>query len=229
MAATSASEKSVAPIVVPGQLTLRTIRGKNGPFTVGRLATHLGTFAVKAPELEQYPEGKYDGEFIIRYIFPKSYPVGGGMRFEIRASLDGMTLNGIDKLSRDEARSFATQDVDPLDEEQGTQPAATPAKPAKASRPAKPAPMQSSADPLVDTTPFGVDAPTPAAATAPGSTEDAAAALFGLLWPLGESVKLDSPIDRRALRAQIARLGELGYALDFKTQEWSRQAELQPA
>ena len=35
--------------------------------------------------------------------------------------------------------------------------------------------------------------------------------------------------DRRALRAQIARLGELGYALDFKTQEWSRQAELQPA
>ena len=41
------------------------------------------------------------------------------MRFEIRASLDGMTLNGIDKLSRDEARSFATQDVDPLDEEQG--------------------------------------------------------------------------------------------------------------
>ncbi len=129
MATPSASEKSVAPIVVPGQLTLRTIRGKNGPFTVGRLATHLGTFEVKDPELEQYPEGKYDGEFIIRYIFPKSYPVGGGMRFEIRASLDGMTLNGIDKLSRDEARSFATQDVDPLDEEQGAQPATTPAKP----------------------------------------------------------------------------------------------------
>ncbi|CAM5374538.1 hypothetical protein SSTU70S_03711 [Stutzerimonas stutzeri] len=98
MAATPAPEKSVAPIVVPGQLTLRTIRGKNGPFTVGRLATHLGTFEVKDPELEQYPEGKYDGEFVIRYIFPKSYPVGGGMRFEIRASLDGMTLNGIDKL-----------------------------------------------------------------------------------------------------------------------------------
>ena len=229
MAVTSAPEKSVAPIVVPGQLTLRTIRGKNGPFTVGRLATHLGTFEVKDPELEQYPEGKYDGEFIIRYIFPKSYPVGGGMRFEIRASLDGMTLNGIDKLSRDEARSFATQDVDPLDEEQGAQPAATPAKPAKASRPAKPAPVQASADPLVDTTPFGVDAPPPAAAAAPGSTEDGDAALFGLLWPLGESVKLDSTIDRRTLRAQIARLGELGYALDFKTQEWSRQAEPQAA
>ena len=88
------------------------------------------------------------------------------MRFEIRASLDGMTLNGIDKLSRDEARSFATQDVDPLDEEQGRslrQP-----KPTKASRPAKPAPVQASADPMVDTTPFGVDAP-PAEAAAPAA------------------------------------------------------------
>ena len=229
MAVTSAPEKSVSPVVVPGQLTLRTIRGKNGPFTVGRLATHLGTFEVKDPELEQYPEGKYDGEFVIRYIFPKSYPVGGGMRFEIRASLDGLTLYGIDKLSRDEARSFATQDVDPLDEELGTQPAATPAKPAKTSRPAKPAPVQASADPLVDTTPFGVDAPPPAAAAASGGTEDGDAVLFSLLWPLGETVRLDSTIDRRTLRAQVARLRELGYEMNPKTQEWSREAELQPA
>ncbi|MGY6272932.1 DUF3275 family protein [Achromobacter denitrificans] len=229
MAVTSAPARSLLPIVVPGKLSLRTIRGRNGPFNVGFLVTPIGEFAVKDAELEQYPEGKYDGEFVIRYIFPKAYPVGSGMRFEIRANLDGMTLLGIDKLSRDEARSFATQDVDPLDEELGTQPAATPVKPARASRPAKPAPVQASADPLVDTTPFGVDAPPPAATAAPGGTEDGDAALFGLLWPLDESVKLDSTIDRRTLRAQIARLGKLGYALDFKTQEWSRQAELQPA
>ncbi|MBP0714246.1 DUF3275 family protein [Burkholderia sola] len=229
MAATSAPTRSVLPIVVPGQLTLRTIRGKNGPFTVGRLSTPIGEFAVKDAELEQYPEGKYDGDFVIRYIFAKSYPVAGGARFEVRASLDGMTLNGIDKLSRDEARSFGTQDVDPLDEELGTQPTAAPAKSVKAPRPIKPAPVQASSDPLIDTTPFGVDASPPATAAAPGSADDGDAALFGLLWPLGESVKLDSTIDRRALRAQIARLGELGYALDFKTQEWSRQAELQPA
>ncbi|MBJ9965686.1 DUF3275 family protein [Burkholderia seminalis] len=223
MAATSAPTRSVLPIVVPGQLTLRTIRGKNGPFTVGRLTTPIGEFAVKDAELEQYPEGKYEGEFVIRYIFAKSYPVAGGARFEVRASLHGMTLNETDKLSRDEARSFATQEVDPLDEELGAQPAPTPPRPSKAS---KPAPVQPSADPLVDTTPFGVDAPTSAAAAATGSAEDDDAALFGILWPLGESVKLDSTIDRRALRAQIARLGEMGYALDFKTQEWS---QLQPA
>ena len=229
MAVTSAPEQSGSPITVPGQLTLRTIRGRNGPFNVGRLVTPIGKFAVKDAELEQYPEGKYDGEFVIRYIFAKSYPVAGGARFEVRANLDGMTLNGIEKLSRDEARSFATQEIDPLDEELGAQPAATPAKPARTFKPAKPAPVQASADPLVDTTPFGVDAPTPAAAAATGSTEDGDAALFGILWPLGESVRLDSTIDRRTLRAQVARLGELGYRHQYQTQEWSRQAALEPA
>ncbi|AAM37090.1 DUF3275 family protein [Xanthomonas citri pv. citri] len=233
MATTTAHEPpSVSPIVVPGQLTLRTIRGRNGPFTVGRLATHLGVFEVKDPELEQYPEGKYDGEFVIRYIFPKSYPVGGGMRFEIRASLDGMALHGIDKLSRDDARSFAPQDVDPLDEEPGA-PATTASAPAPGPSPAapKPAPERASRDPLIDTTPFGVEAlsaPATEAATASGAdSEDAA--LFGVLWPLGESVKLDSTIDRRTLRMQIARLGALGYALDFRSQEWQRPPEPQAA
>ena len=219
MATPSGPEKSVAPIVVPGQLTLRTIRGKNGPFTVGRLATHLGTFEVKDPELEQYPEGKYDGEFIIRYIDSKAYPTCDGMRFEIRASLDGMTLSGIDKLSKAEAHAFATQEIDPLDEELAAQPLTPAATPAPAS-----APVRASTDPLIDTRPFGVDAP-----AASGSPDSDDAALFGLLWPLGGSVKLDSTIDRRTLRVQIARLGVLGYALDFKSQQWNRQPDQQAA
>ncbi len=223
MATTSASQKSASPILVPGQLTLRTIRGRNGPFTIGRLTTHLGVFEVKDAELEQYPEGKYDGEFIIRYIYPRAYPTGGGMRFEIRASLDGMTLSGIDKLSKDEARSFASQDIDPLDEELGAQPATPAAAPASKPKPVQ-APVQASTDPLVDTTPFGVDAPSAKVAAA-GGPDSGDAALFGLLWPLDESVKLDSTIDRRTLRAQIARLSALGYALNFKTQEWRREAE----
>jgi hypothetical protein len=216
--------RAASPIIVPGQLTLRTIRGRNGPFTVGRLTTHLGVFEVKDAELEQYPEGKYDGEFVIRYIYPKAYPTGGGMRFEIRANLDGMTLSGIDKLSRDEARRFVSQDVDPLDEELGTQPVATPS----ATPQPAPATVQASTDPLVDTTPFGVDTSS-ANVDASGTADSDDAALFGLLWPLAESVKLDSTIDRRTLRAQIARLGALGYALDFKSQQWNRQSDLQAA
>ncbi|MCI4116868.1 DUF3275 family protein [Dickeya dianthicola] len=204
----TAAVQSDPPIIVCGQLTIRSISGRNGRFTVGRLITHLGLFHIKDPELEQYPEGKYEGEFAIRYIYPKAYPVGDGMRFEIRASLNGMTLSGIDKLSKAEARAFATQDVDPLDEEPGTQPT----------------PVPKSKDPLVDTTPFGVD--TPFAAVAPSDSPDSDdAALFGILWPLGESVKLDSTIDRRTLRLQIARLSQLDYAFDATAQQWNRQSE----
>lgn len=222
--APTAAHSSTSPIIVSGQLTLRTIRGRNGPFTVGRLTTHLGVFEVKDAELEQYPEGKYDGEFVIRYIYPRAYPTGGGMRFEIRANLDGMTLSGLDKLSRDDAAGFAAQEVDPLDEELGTPLTASSASTSKAVDAA----VQASADPLIDTTPFGVDTPSAAIAAAGGPDSDDAA-LFGLLWPLEDSIKLDSTIDRRTLRAQIARLGALGYVLDFKAQEWSREAELQPA
>ncbi|ABI58398.1 DUF3275 family protein [Nitrosomonas eutropha] len=221
---TTVARSSTSPIVVSGQLTLRTIRGRNGPFTVGRLTTHLGVFEVKDAELEQYPEGKYDGEFLIKYIYPRAYPTGGGMRFEIRASLDGMTLSGLDELSRDDAKSFAAQEVDPLDEEQGTQPIAT----SVTASTLQATPVHASSDPLIDTTPFGMDAPSVVVAASGGPDSDDAA-LFGLLWPLEDSIKLDSTIDRRTLRAQIARLGELGYALDFKAQEWSREAEPQPA
>ncbi|UAY97107.1 DUF3275 family protein [Dickeya dadantii] len=214
----TAAVQSDPPIIVRGQLTIRTISGRNGRFTVGRLATHLGLFHVKDPELEQYPEGKYEGEFAIRYIYPKAYPVGDGMRFEIRASLNSMTLSGIDKLSKAEARAFATQDVDPLDEEPGTQP--TPVSKSKA----RPAPVQASKDPLVDTTPFGVDTPFAVVASSDSPDSDDAA-LFGILWPLGESVKLDSTIDHRTLRLQIARLSQLDYAFDATAQQWNRQPE----
>ena len=200
-----------SPIVVPGQLTLRTIHGRNGPFTVGRLTTAIGTFDVKDAELEQYPEGKYDGEFVIRYIYPRAYPVGAGMRFEMRANLDGMTLSGIEKLGKDEARKFSVQDVDPLDEEQ-PQPVA-----AKASIPASVPPSK---DPLTDTTPFGVE--TPATSASVAGNDDAA--LFGALWPLSEIVKLDATVDRRVLRLQRDRLGVLGYEFAPLSQNWHLKA-----
>lgn len=221
----TAAVHSDPPLIVRGQLAIRTIPGRNGRFTVGRLTTRLGLFHVKDPELEQYPEGKYEGEFVIRYIYPKAYPVGDGMRFEIRANLDGMTLSGIDKLSKAEARAFAAQDVDPLDEETGTPPAA--AEKSKKPKPAS-APVQASKDPLIDTTPFGVDTPS-ATAAASGGPESDDAALFGILWPLEESVKLDSTIDRRTLRLQIARLNQLGYAFDATAQQWNLQLKPQAA
>lgn len=214
---TAANQAHLESIIVPGQLKLRTIRGRHGPFNVGLLACPLGEFVVKDPEFEQYKEGKYDGEFAIGRIFAKSFVSLGGVRVEIRASLNGMTLSGIDKLGREEARNFNVQEVDPIDEDQ---PATALATPTAASAP-------SSNDPLIDTRSFGMDAPATVTAADGPDAEDAA--LFGLLWPLAETFKLDSTIDRRTLRLQCARLNKLGYSFDATSQQWQRTPVLEAA
>ncbi|RMU17686.1 DUF3275 family protein, partial [Pseudomonas savastanoi] len=53
------------------------------------------------------------------------------------------------------------------------------------------------------------------------TTVETDAELFGTIWPLGSSVKLDTTVDRQRLRQQCVRLGELGYELDFKLQIWN--------
>ncbi|NPX93948.1 DUF3275 family protein [Pseudomonas aeruginosa] len=197
-------------ITLPGQLAIKTIHGRNGDFNVGRLATSIGEFVVKNAELDQYAEGKYEGDFAIAEIRPSTYTANGRMVIEIRALLGGMTLSNIDALSGDEARQLSPQEVDPIDEE-----AQVPA-PAKPKAPAK-AKARSPHDPLVDTTPFGSE---PTNVTPEASAEADDVALFGVLWPLGEIVKLDATVDRRVLRQQRDRLGALGYAFEPLSQDW---------
>src|SRR3546814_4010239 len=93
------------------------IYGRIGDFNVGRLATSIGEFVVKNAELDQYREGKYDGDFVIVEIRPSTYNANGRMVIEIRAHLGGMTLSNIDALSRGDARRLSPQEVDPIDEE----------------------------------------------------------------------------------------------------------------
>lgn len=197
-------------ITVPGQLAIKTIHGRNGDFNVGRLATSIGEFVVKNAELDQYAEGKYEGDFAIAEIRPSTYHANGRMVIEIRALLGGMTLSNIDALSRDDARRLSPQEVDPIDEE-----AQAPA-PAAPKAPAKPK-SRNPRDPLVDTTPFGNE-PTTVSPEASAEADDAT--LFGALWPLGEIVKLDATVDRRVLRQQRDRLGALGYEFAPLSQDW---------
>lgn len=85
--------------------------------------------------------------------------------------------------------------------------------------------VQMFVDLLVDIMFFGVDVLFVVVVVF-GSIEDGDVVLFGLLWLLGEFVKLDLIIDCCVLCVQIVCLGELGYVLDFKMQEWSCQVEL---
>lgn len=196
-------------ITVPGQLAIKTIHGRNGAFNVGRLATSIGEFVVKNAELDQYDEGKYDGNFIIAEIRPSTYPTNGRMVIEIRAVLAGMTLSGIDALSGDEAHQLSPQEVDPIDE------SPQPASPVASTT----VTATDSDHPLRDTTPFGAEQATPAL-----SHEQDDAALFGALWPLASSVKLDATVDRRVLRQQCDRLSALGYEFAPLSQDWHLSA-----
>lgn len=201
-------------ITVPGQLAIKTIHGRNGDFNVGRLATSIGEFVIKNAELDQYDEGKYDGDFIITEIRPSTYNTSGRMVIEIRAHLGGMTLSRIDPLSRDEAHRLSPQEVDPIDEDvQAPAPVATLSADDM---------TPSTDDPLVDTTPFGTETASQPSATV--ALEDDDINLFGALWPLGEIVKLDATVDRRRLRQQRDRLGLLGYTFAPLSQDWHLSA-----
>ncbi|WP_437610065.1 DUF3275 family protein [Erwinia sp. V71] len=197
-------------ITLPGQLAIKTIHGRNGDFNVGRLSTSIGEFVIKNAELDQYDEGKYDGDFVIAEIRPSTYNTSGRMVIEIRAHLGGMTLSNIDRLSKDEAQRLSPQEVDPIDEEVQA--------PAAAARPPARTKARSTRDPLVDTTPFGSEPAT--ASPSDASAEDEDAALFGMLWPLSETVKLDATVDRRVLRQQRDRLDAMGYRFEPISQDW---------
>ena len=74
-------------IQVPGVLHIRVVTGRHGDFRVGRVVTDLGEFAVKDAELDQYDEGRYEGQFGISQISPSYYSAGGRLVVEVRARL----------------------------------------------------------------------------------------------------------------------------------------------
>lgn len=152
-------------ITIAGQLAIKTIHGRNGDFNVGHLSTSIGEFVTKNAELDQYREGKYEGDFNIVEIRPSMYTTGGRMVIEMRAVLEGMTLSNLDALTRDEARQLSPQEVDPIDEEARTSVSSAPA--ASIPEPA----VQREA--LTDSTPVG-DTPASTSAVEPAvAAEDA--------------------------------------------------------
>ncbi len=191
-------------IKMSGTLTIKTIDGRNGPFSIGRLVTELGDFTVKDTLLEQYEPGKYEGEFGVSRIYPFSYFANGGVKVEIRACVETIALAGIEKLTPEEEKA-SLSDTDPLDETPhapiSTPPAATPVKREK----------EMSGAQADDQDDEGVTA------------ADPDVELFGTLWPLGHDVKLDPTVDRGLFRAQRDRLKALGYQFQAIGQVWIKK------
>ncbi|OSN24773.1 hypothetical protein BV339_00312 [Pseudomonas syringae pv. actinidiae] len=198
-------------INLPGYLAIRTINGRNGEFNVGRLSTSIGEFVIKDALLDQYHEGKYRGDFVITEIRPSYYTNGGRLVVEVRARLDSMSLDDVANLSADEAERLSNSETDPLDEEASGGSSSTRPRPAIQTTSRRSVSADSDA-------PFGMTRSEPEKQV---TAHEADAELFGTIWPIGRAVKLDTTVDRKRLRQQCVRLGELGYELDFKLQIWN--------
>ncbi len=200
-------------INIPGQLAIRTISGRNGDFNVGRLSTSIGEFVIKDALLDQYNEGKYRGDFLITEIRPSYYSTSGRLVVEIRAKLESMSLDDVDKLTAEDAATLSASEPDPIDEETSSAPPRPLPQRKKLASPKGP---NGAAEPsAAENAPFGMPLPNMS------SSAERDADLFGTIWPLGDTVKLDTTVDRHRLRQQCTRLGELGYVLDFKLQVWT--------
>lgn len=194
---------------MPGRLSVKTIHGRNGPFNVGRLATSLGEFTVKDPQLDQFSEGVFEGEFLVEQIRPASYIAGGRMVVEVRAKVGEMLLSDDGVLVTPSSEPhFDSAEVDPLEEptQSGQLPAEPPGEPSPV------APVTSEKSEESGQLSQGPD------------MQDPDAALFGHLWPIANTVKLDPTIDRGLFRQQCQRLKELGYQFQGRTQTWLLRA-----
>jgi len=186
-------------ISINGKLTIKIINGRNGAFRVGSLRSEIGEFSLKDKLLDQYEEGTYEGVFVIERIFPSSYLAGNRVVTEIRAIVSHIELTNAEM----KPVEVETIEPDPLEEENKAPESSVPARADK---------QQDVASESVETQ------------NTHKNSEDSDEALFGLLWPLGETVKLDATIDRIKFRKQRDRLKSMGYRFKPISQTWVKES-----
>jgi len=99
---------------VKGVLTVKHRDGVNGRFSVGDLATTLGDFKVKESILDQFEEGRYEGEFVIQSIYlGRPYISRGSLITDIRAKVVEINL---DVVEEGEIEQPTSAEPDPIEE-----------------------------------------------------------------------------------------------------------------
>ncbi len=199
-------------IKIPATLIIRIINGMYGDFRVGQLLTEIGEFAVKDPMFDQYDEGRYEGDFVISKIYNGPYTVSNRVVVQLCADIDSVVLLSA-AVEQQEDEAF---EQDPIENEQSLS-----SSELETSNKAQPSEQSETAfledESTTDEGDLGYEPTTDA-----DSDESELRELFGLLWPLGSSVKLDSTVNRIVLRQQRDKLDELGYTFKAVGQVWSK-------
>lgn len=186
---------------IKGTLVIKEIKGANGKFCVGDLNSPLGEFKVKEPILDQFEEGRYDGEFLVERFYLSSYVWRGKSTTDIRAKVLEIFLETVNEGKIEETQS----EPDPI----AIEPAAA-TIPAGSTDVPVPAVMLDENEnqdlayrELIEL--FGTDLAC--------SVRDS------------DEVKLDPTVERAVFRKQRDRLKDLGYVFDAKSQSWTRKGE----
>lgn len=196
---------------VNGNLSVQRIQSVNGEFSVGKLDCDIGVLNVKDPYLDQFETGVYAGRFALSKVFSHGYAARTGCFIvETRALIDEYIIHSDEPESVDV--NIALAEVDPLVSDP---PASLPAKSVETRKPiATPIPV--AAIPTASDL-FGLST-----AVVPA---DPMVELFGELWPLGTTVKLDPTTIRSdpvGHRARVRYLSEHGYAFRASSQSYHR-------
>lgn len=177
-------------ITVNGVLTVKEISGANGKFCTGDLNTSIGEFKVKEAILDQFEEGRYEGEFVIERFYLSSYVWRGKSTTDIRAKVTDIRLDNAEEGEVDVSplpeQDPATENVAEL--VSGAIAAATRGNIAESDELSK----------LFDL--FGTE-------LAQAITDKA-------------TVKLDPTVDRSVFREQRDKLKSLGYSFQAISQSW---------
>lgn len=200
-------------IRLSGVLAIRLIAGRFGDFRIGRLSTELGEFSVKDAVLDQYDEGSYEGVFGVSRIYPSHYSAHGRLIIEVRADLKTIALSNIDLIEQQDP----LLEQDPIEEDALNKPESMLAPPPAIKT-----------EPVIEASTLSKSAlDNSASSDSQQGFEDEEATqgdakLFGLLWPLGDQIKLDATVDRNLFRQQRDRLKALGYSFKPVGQLWTK-------
>lgn len=178
-----------------GTLIIKEIKGANGKFCVGDLSVPEGNFKVKEPILDQFDEGRYDGEFLIDRLYLNSYVWRGNCTTAIQAKVVEINLSGGVEGKQVEMPS----EPDPIaTEPQLRNVAEKHDDPKPAVVVPDDAPQDQKFGELLEL--FGIE-------------------LATLVWD-NQPVKLDPTVDRVVFRRQRDALKDMGYGFDATTQGW---------
>ena len=196
-------------ITINGVLTVKQISGANGKFCTGDLNTSIGEFKVKESILDQFEEGRYEGEFVIERFYLASYVWRGKSTTDIRAKVTDIRLDVADEGEVDNT----VPEPDPVNEGVVAESTGHNATNLEAVNTTEPKTVVADSFKLTNDAVIDYENLVPIVGVE-------------LIYQLANNlpVKLDPTVDRALFRQQRDVLKEHGYMFDAITQSWKSKA-----